>query len=339
MPEIVQWSDIQQGFEHGLLLGNGASVAVHKGFSYSSLFEAATELGFITPPVQQVFDSFGEDDFEFVLRRLWQAKLVNDALGIEPGRVEDAYQEVRAALISAIREVHVSYEEALPHLEPICQFMQRFDTVVSLNYDLVVYWAAMHGNNKFGQWFKDCFVDGGFVEDWSDMRKPIWGAESSTLFFYPHGNLVLARRKREYESKIVTGDNANLLEAIFKRWEAGNNVPIFICEGTSEHKKGAIRCTEYLERVYREVMPVLGESLVVYGWSFSDNDDHILSKLRHSRSNVRRVAVSVFNNDLGFAQYAEDKLSGIGIKDVSFFDSASAGSWNNPSDNVQTGEE
>ena len=133
MPEIYQWRDIEEGFTHGLLLGNGASVAVDAGFSYGSLFDEAARLGHLTPQVLNVFDRLGVNDFEFVLRRLWQAKIVNQALEIEPGRVEEAYQEVRSSLISTIRDVHVSYEEATPHLGLIYRFMQRFETVVSLN--------------------------------------------------------------------------------------------------------------------------------------------------------------------------------------------------------------
>lgn len=330
MPEIVQWLDIEDDFEHGLLLGNGASVAVHEGFSYTSLYSAATNRGYITPPVKKIFDSFETEDFEFVLRMLWQAKLVNDALEIKGDGVDQAYQEVRSALIATIRAVHINYEDCIWDLEHIYPFMQRFDTVISLNYDLIVYWAAMLGNGSLGLWFKDCFNKGVFREDWSEVREPFGRAKGATLFFYPHGSLVLARRKLDTERKMAAGDNTNLLEAIFNNWKSGNNVPIFVCEGNSERKKNAISQTGYLQRVYREVFPEIGESLVVYGWSFSDQDKHILSRLRPSISKIKRVAVSIYNNDQNFAQKIEDKLTGIGIKDVFFFDAASTGCWNNP---------
>jgi hypothetical protein len=53
---------------------------------------------------------------------------------------------------------------------PIGEFLRRFSTVVSLNYDLIVYWAILVSNNKLGTWFKDCFVNGQFDHDWERFR-------------------------------------------------------------------------------------------------------------------------------------------------------------------------
>jgi hypothetical protein len=164
-------------------------MAVHAGFGYASLFEEAARLGHMREQVQNVFKSFKTTDFELVLRRLWHATLVNQALGIPRGPVEDAYESVRTALIATIRATHVSHADTKPHLEHIYRFMQRFKTVVSLNYDLIVYWAAMLGNKSLGSWFKDAFIRDGFRDDWETVRTP-YRAEGATLFFYPHGNLV-----------------------------------------------------------------------------------------------------------------------------------------------------
>ena len=327
MPEILQWRDIEADFHHGLLLGNGASVAVDRDFGYGSLFEEASRLGYLPPPVLDVFNRFGVNDFEFVLRRLWQAKIVNEALEIEPGRVEKAYQNVRSALISTIRDVHVPYDEAIPHLSRIYPFMQRFETIISLNYDLIVYWAALYGNSVLGRWFKDCFVGDTFRDDWNVVREP-YGADGSTLFFYPHGNLVLARQEPSIEGKVSVRFANNLLQEIFERWESETQVPIFICEGTSEHKLKAIHDSNYLQVVYREVIPSIGESLVVYGWSMSGQDNHIVDCLK--RGNIRRVAFSIFGNNQKFAEEIKERLTAAGIREVLFFDSASEGCWNNP---------
>jgi len=133
MPEIVEWAEIADQYGDTLLLGNGASMALHSGFGYGSLFDSALENGHITPPVATIFEQFGVTDFELVLRRLWQASLVTQALEIPNGRVQEAYAEVRDALISTVRDVHVDYDDALPHLSLIYRFMARFDTVISMN--------------------------------------------------------------------------------------------------------------------------------------------------------------------------------------------------------------
>ncbi len=333
MPEIHQWSDIKDRFEGGaLILGNGASMAIHAGFGYSSLRQAAEDKGHITPAVADIFRAFNTNDFELVLRRLWEATLVNKALGIEPGRVEQAYQLVRSALISTVRDVHIPHEEANRHFAPMFQFMKTFDTVFSLNYDLLVYWAMMASQDELGKWFKDGFQGGGvFREDWEKLREP-YRANGATLVFYPHGSLLTARRDDYTEGKLTLppGGGATLLDRILELWESGSASPLFVSEGTAEHKKKSITNSNYLSRVFREVLPNAGESLVIYGWAISEQDEHILSQLRRAGSSLRRVAVSVYGGSQASAQQAEDALEAVGVKEVSFFDAESPGCWIHP---------
>lgn len=339
MPEIQKWADIRGAFIGGsLLLGNGASMAVHKKFGYASLRVAAEEHGHLTPEVASIFKSFDTSDFELVLRRLWEATLVNKALGVEPGRVEKAYQQVRQALIETVRKVHISYEDASQHFEPMFQFMKDFDTVLSLNYDLLVYWAMMASQPHLGRWFKDCFLGGGlFCEDWEDLREPL-GAEGSTLVFYPHGSLITARTPDFTEKKLNAkgAGGENLLERILASWESGATVPLFVSEGTAEHKRKSIASSSYLSRVFREVLPSLGESLVIYGWAASEQDEHVLAQLRRSGTRLRRVAASVYGGDQASAQQMEDALKSAGVEEVLFFDADSPGCWIHPQEQVES---
>ena len=330
MPEIVQWNEIKQQYHQGsLLLGNGSSIAVNQCFNYSSLYEKAAELGYLSENVQAVFDKFDVNDFELVLRRLWQAKLVNEALELPRGEVEEAYEEVRNALIATVRATHVSYDDTREHLEPIYKFMKKFDFVISLNYDLIVYWAAQYGNRLMDcRWFKDCFNGDIFNDNWQMYREPFRAAKGATVYFYPHGNLVLRRHGFSSERKIQTGDAYNLLEAILEKWEFDNLAPAFICEGLEENKREAISSCNYFEQVFYEVLPSLERSLVIYGWGFGDQDDHILKQIK--KSNVRRVAVSIYGEDQVLIGNIERKLNGIGITECQFFDSSSPGCWNNP---------
>jgi hypothetical protein len=325
--KIYQWNEIKERFTEALLLGNGASMAIHRGFGYASLFEAAQENSFITPEVAGVFAAFGINDFELVLRRLWQAKVVNETLGIAAGRVEEAYVQVRTALIQTVRQVHISHDDAAVHLKPIYTFMQGFQTVVSLNYDLIVYWAAMQSRDALGNWFKDCFVNGIFTDDWESMRKPYGRAAGATLFFYPHGNLALARAIDDEEGKLPARGQ-DLLSRVLEVWESGEAVPLFVCEGTSEHKVKSIKSSPYLQRVNREVIPNIDHSLVIYGWGLAEQEQHILNSLKQSR--CERVAVSVYGGNQEYMRHAEQTLHGIGVTEVVFFDAASPGCWNNP---------
>lgn len=326
MPDILRWTEIQDDFRDRLLLGNGSSMAIHRGFGYESLFRTAVDHGHITQSVAEIFRQFRVNDFEVVLRKLWHTKLVLQALDIPFERVEEAYLGVRRALIATVRDAHISYADAEEHLPHIYRFMRRFNTVISLNYDLIVYWAAMLANRE-GRWFKDGFIDGAFADDWERLRAPIDGARGSTLYFYPHGNLALTRT-RGGESKVATWGGITLLESILRTWEAGNAVPLFVCEGTTEHKKRSIKSSSYLQRVFSEVLPGNAGSLVIYGWSMSEQDQHVLDQLY--RRPPARVAVSVRNNNQDFAVEAERILEVAGVREIVFFDSASAGCWNNP---------
>ncbi len=330
MPEILQWNEISERYQGGaLLLGNGASMAVHPPFGYSSLRTAAQEAGHITQAVADVFSAFDTDDFELVLRRLWQAKLVNQALQVEPGRAEEAYRQVREALIATVRDIHISYEDASQHFEAIYGFMKDFKTVLSLNYDLMVYWSMMASRETLGNWFKDCFQQGGvFRDDWKTLREP-YQANGSTLVFYPHGSLITARTYESSERKLLAGAN-NLLESVLERWENENCAPLFVCEGTSEHKKQSISASDYLARVFWDVIPSITNSLVIYGWGIADQDRHILEQIKLAQPNLARLAVSVYGQNQVDAQRMETKLGALGLHELVFFDAESPGCWIHP---------
>lgn len=328
MPNIRNWMDIEADYDDGLILGNGSSIALHDGFRYPSLYEEAIQRGFITRAVAQIFEKFGATDFEEVLRKLWQTKLVLEALELPYERIEAAYAEVRTALIATVRSAHIRPRKAERHLPHIYRFMKRFKTVVSLNYDLIVYWAAMLGNHELGlTWFKDGFQSGVFPDDWRSMRRPYRGALGATMYFYPHGNLAL-KRTRNGEGKVNARLRDDLLDSILLEWERGECVPLFVCEGTTVHKRKSIQSSSYLQRVFNEVLPDMRNSLVIYGWSMSEQDQHIIDQLSHSPP--RRVAVSVRNRNQRFAVEAERILEAIGVREIVFFHADSEGCWNSP---------
>ncbi len=328
MPTIRQWDEIKNTYYKGsLLLGNGASIAVNECFNYSSLYDKAVDLGHLTHEVKEVFEKFNVEDFELVLRRLWQARLVNEALKLPPGKVDNAYKEVRQALISTVRDTHVSYDEAKEHLRDIYKFMKEFKFIISLNYDLIVYWAMLVGNDQLGKWFKDGFTPSKFKRDWQTLKKP-YESQGATLCFYPHGNLVLCREGYSSERKIRASQDSDLLESILEKWEQDNLVPAFVCEGTKENKRESISSCDYFERVFYEVLPSLGETLVVYGWGFGKQDEHIIEQI--AKSGVRKVAVGVYGKDQALCGHIEHTLKPLNLSALVFFDSESEGCWNNP---------
>lgn len=300
-------------------------------FSYSSLLARARELGTITDDIQRVFDHLDTQDFELVLRMLWHAHNVNQALGIKDRRTARAYSDVRRALIEAVRSIHAPYADVEDRLRAGIPFLSRFTTVVSLNYDLLVYWAILQANAETPYRFKDCFIGGEFHHDWERLRANYGPADATTLVFYPHGNMAIAADIAGVECKIHADAFSTLLETIIDRWGGEDLAPVFVSEGTSDQKLSSIQRSPYLSTVYEEVLPHLGESVVVYGWSMSDADDHLVKAICSGAT--RRFAVSVLPGTSGLAEKCariEGKLTdrlGPGNFELLFFDATSRGAW------------
>lgn len=327
---IFEWEEISRIYDRGaLILGNGASMSVNGRFGYSSLIAHARDNQLLTDDIQQLFDFFNTSDFELILRLVWQASNVNRSLSIPDERTHAAYIRVRECLIQAVRNVHPEYQEISGHLPAIYNFLKNFQTVVSLNYDLILYWTIMYGLHVPDHHaLKDCFVNGQFYEDWRRLRTPIYDERTTTLAFYPHGSLVLARNIIESEVK-VTGNGNSLLEAILQAWQSEMVVPLFVSEGTSTQKINSIGNSRYLSTVYREVLTTLESTLVIYGWGLWEQDLYILQRI--ASSHISHVAISVYGNDQLYCNRVSHTIHqylGNHVQ-IHFFRSNSPGAWNN----------
>ncbi|MCW4152770.1 DUF4917 family protein [Halomonas sp. 18H] len=330
MTKLYAWNDLKEDFTDTILIGNGASIAIDSRFKYGSLLEQATESGAITEPVKSVFEYFETTDFEFVMEMLWHAAHINSALGVEHADLTNAYASVRSALIAAVRRVHPEYEEVQDIIPRIGDFLAQFKTVLSLNYDLITYWAMLELNSRVrGHWFKDCLVNGILDSRWSRLREP-YGAAGATLVFYPHGHLALASNLMGGEEKISASELNNLLSSIVDAWNSGDYSPIFVSEGSSRQKVNSIGRSRYLNTVYTEALPERKRTLTIYGWGVGKQDSHILRQLK--AADIQRCAVSVYTRRPGVDEHCNairDRLRlylGRSVE-ILFFDSSSDGAW------------
>lgn len=331
---IASWSSLPAVDWNSLLLGNGASIALHAGFDYRSLHTVASPN---LPTTGALFSKLGTTDFEHVLLACWYAELVNAALEAPAPLIRRAYEEVRTALIRAVTTVHPAHAAISSPLERVGCWASRFKTVVTLNYDLTLYWAMQLFNSSHGTWFKDAFLGGTFDLDWPRLRVPQVNTTGATLVFYAHGNLVLARDIYGSEFKLSaagSGPEPDLLSTVCAHWQAQSHVPIFVSEGVSSAKLAAISRSPYLSVVYNNVLNNLGDNVVVYGFDFGANDQHILDAM--TKNGPRRIAVSVYTGQSVAAQqsYCHNVLSKtrhqLPSTDVMFFDAISPNCWNNP---------
>lgn len=331
---IDKWETIKDDDWRSLLLGNGASIAIDGRFGYKTLHGEANDAGLLKNAAP-IFNSLGTTDFERVLLACWYAEKVNVALGTRSADITAAYEEVRKALIKAVHGVHPQHDKVKKDLERAGEFASDFSIVVSLNYDLTLYWATQIFSSKKYNWFKDCFIDGKFKTDWEYLKDPYPPNDGATLVFYPHGSLSIVRDYFSDEKKIRGSNDSgvDLLAAITDEWLTGRGVPVFVSEGTSAQKVAAIRRSPYLMNVYENVLSKIGDSLVVYGFGFGDQDQHVLDAIK--RNWPERMAVSVYTDQPEEQQqefcHQVRKVTSTSLPKtvVSFFDSKSGGCWNN----------
>jgi len=340
--KIYQWKDLtllnDNLKESTLILGNGASIAISEVFSYSSLFEKATSDQILNSKATKVFEAIQTKDFELVLNKLRQAAIINDVLGLDSDHVaSETYKDIKDALIKVVKDNHISYQSRRFSINDVRNFMKQFKTVIDLNYDLLVYWAIMSDNPIT---MKDCFTkrrgDGegnSFNYEIETFRETYKNVTNPTLVFYPHGSLVLLTDKNNEELKIKRTNNDNLLDEIANKW-SGNYVPLFVSEGDSAQKEKAIKRSSYLNFIYENVLNNLGENIIIYGWSMSDQDKHLIDKI-FKKTNVKTVFLSIFTDGKTDDELEEEQTKIIKIlqkrnKDITikFFASNSEGVWN-----------
>lgn len=343
MPDysIYEFNELVTDQELGnatLILGNGASMAVSSSFSYTNLFGKACNDSILNQTSKNLFETLQTTDFELVMNKLRQAYIINEVLQLDTDNVAlHTYDNIRQSLIKTIKEIHVQYADAIFQIDNIRKFLEKFKTVISLNYDLLIYWAIMASNDRKPYKMKDCFtnhIDGnlGFEYDIEKLREPYNGGPDPTLVFYPHGNLILASNENNDELKIRINNNTNLFDAIGEKWKQ-KYVPLFVSEGSSEQKLKAIRRSTYLNFVYENVLSHLEPTVIIYGWKLAEQEQHLIKKI-FSNNKISNVYISMY---LGSNPEPIDEQKRIAsmlkrenrTMNIKFFDAASKNCWCN----------
>ena len=343
MPDysIYEFNELVTDQELGnatLILGNGASMAVSSSFSYTNLFGKACNDSILNQTSKNLFETLQTTDFELVMNKLRQAYIINEVLQLDTDNVAlHTYDNIRQSLIKTIKEIHVQYADAIFQIDNIRKFLEKFKTVISLNYDLLIYWAIMASNDRKPYKMKDCFtnhIDGnlGFEYDIEKLREPYNGGPDPTLVFYPHGNLILASNENNDELKIRINNNTNLFDAIGEKWKQ-KYVPLFVSEGSSEQKLKAIRRSTYLNFVYENVLSHLEPTVIIYGWKLAEQEQHLIRKI-FSNNKISNVYISMY---LGSNPEPIDEQKRIAsmlkrenrTMNIKFFDAASKNCWCN----------
>ena len=284
--ELSAWENVAEQIERpAILIGNGASCAIWDRFRYQSLYERACQEDlehYLSVHDRALFANLNTTNFEAVLGALATTKLVNRALGIQSDLIEERYQSIQASLASAVRAVHIPWLMLTDDRKAeISRALRQFEFVFSTNYDLLVYWAMMHENAAD---FRDYFFGG---EQFDVSNTEIWGERTKVL--YLHGGLHLYTSPTGGTFKRPAVPWTNLLE-LFGTPYRDSAVPLIVSEGSSDEKIAAISRSDYLTFAHSQFSSCEC-SLVVFGHSLGETDEHLVRAMRNWRN--RRIAVSL----------------------------------------------
>jgi hypothetical protein len=267
----------------GILVGNGASRAVWPAFGYDSLYNVALATAHpLTPADVALFDAFGTHNFEQVLAALATARRVTTALDLHTQALVERYASVRTSLVEAVHATHVPWP-AVPAatLQAIRGELLNYDFVYSTNYDLLIYWAVMHGNEDD---FKDFF----WAPPYFDLANAeVWG--EPTMVLYVHGGLHLYRNANGRTLKRHAEEGQNLLALFGMPIEGEDATPLFVSEGSAGDKLASISRSDYLTFAYTALVQHEGP-LCVFGHSLGETDNHIVQALA---ARPRQIAISI----------------------------------------------
>lgn len=280
-----------------LLLGNGFSRACRNDlFSYTALFDSAKKQGPLSEPLLEAFTALETDDFESVMRNLVRfAQIVNIYV---PNRNDVARQlcedvsNLREALAKAISANHPKRADEISDAKfRACrEFLLKFNCIYTLNYDLLLYWAMMRKDIDN----LDIRCDDGFCYNDQEIGDYVtWSVDIPTQnVYYLHGALHIFDGRYEVQKYTWSNTGIALVDQIRQALDDGR-YPIYVAEGSSESKWEKVLHNAFLMRGYRS-LSTIGNSLVIFGHSLHENDQHVLDCIE--RSKVTNLYVSIFGN-------------------------------------------
>lgn len=311
---LADWNDLQtaRGERWGLLMGNGASLAVWKNFAYDSLFDLSqtTRSNPMSRTELAVFSAMDTHNFEPVLAALKSAMRVNAALTISSSSPRNRYFAIKEALIHAIRSVHIPWKliEATT-LARLNSELQRYTSVYSSNYDLLAYWAVMHAPEHFDDVFND--------ESTFNLHSV---QTNATRVLYLHGGMHLVKNLDGTVRKLLSSESSLLGSFAIN---ALDDVPLFISEGSSAEKMKLVRTSDYLSFCHAQLAQH-SDALCIFGHALGKQDAHIVAAVRQARP--KRIAISVLPRSDAFVVFQKRhyiELLGDLDTELSFFDAKS----------------
>lgn len=288
-----------------LLLGNGFSISLfNKIFSYQNLFEQAKEQGLFNKSSESLVKLFKDNntcDFEHIMHILTHAESVLSTYhSVDKNLIKTIKadgEKLKEILIAAITKNHPDMPSEISEgqYSACFKFIKHFETIYSINYDLLLYWVVLKHLKKTK--FTDGFHDPHTGEQDSEYYEEdyvSWQLSESqhAKLYYLHGSLHLYDADYEVRKYCWSRTGVKLKEQIVQALERGM-FPLYIAEGDTQSKLEKINHSAYLSKGLRSLASC-GSPLFVFGMSFKDNDQHIMDAI--ASSSISEVYISIYGD-------------------------------------------
>lgn len=272
-----------------ILLANGFSQAWNPQiFNYSNLFNAA-DFGDRNDTIRPLFESLETYDFEVISKHLTSAETVLKAYDPENPIINKIISDeeiIKRSLITAISDTHPDLPNQITTDQYIAvrTFLSQFNSVFTLNYDLLFYWAR----NKSALDPENYRTDDGF------RAGNKWlGRGTDQEVFFLHGGLHIYDSGNDIKKHVCTDDGVTIIEQVRDNLERGK-FPLFVSEPSHQKKKQRIEHNPYLNFCFQALADQTG-ALFIHGHSMDENDKHIFDQIKMSQ--VNKIYVSVYGDE------------------------------------------
>lgn len=256
--------------------------------------------------------------------------------GPKVAKVEADCLALKELLVQTIAASHPERPSDIHDKEyAACQkFLDQFETVYTLNYDLLLYWTKMHYEDQ-----KKIKADDGFRTSYDDVVNReesdyvVWESTQGhgQNVYFLHGALHIFDTGIEIQKYTWCRTGVRLIEQTRNALEE-DKFPVFVAEGTTEEKLERIRHNDYLTKAYK-AFGSIGYPLFIHGHSLAPNDEHILRLIERGKSPHLYIGLhgkpTTAGNQyiIGRANRLADSRSQKHPLGVSFYDSESADVW------------
>lgn len=315
-----------------LLIGNGFSMDLFpKIFNYQKLAEKVR-----SEKLKQLFASMKTNDFEFVMYKLTEALKIVRLYNASSNFVKEIEDDLNDLKYSLIEAINVSHPENPGKIEEFqyesCRlFLSNFNgKKYSFNYDLLLYWVYMHFFEHTEE-AKRLGCDDGFRHPKDNQSIVHWeiGNEHTQDIYYIHGALHLFSDETGIEKYTWINNGKSISTQVSDSINNGK-YPLFISEGTKEHKLSRIRENSYLGRSFSSMRAISG-NLFIFGHSLRDEDDHVFEIL-NGNTRIKKFFISLFGDSSStFNQKILNKIrvwkDNFPNREYHLFDASTANVW------------